>query len=134
LIESNDGVAVVVRFARAAKSTEDRIGGRRAVNRPAHPVEDRDARIDGLHDVVRADRQTVIRRVAYRSGPVRTFKANPEPVKRNHHHRRRLRPLRALLDGRSAGRNGENRWNSRALRLHFPLALFLPFFAFFVAA
>jgi hypothetical protein len=73
LVISHDRIAIVPGFTRSAESPEHGVVRNRAVQHSAGRVvplallrEDRETRVHGLHDVIRADREAVIRRVAAR--------------------------------------------------------------------
>ena len=71
LIVADHGVAVVARLARPAESPEHVVGRHRPVERAAGRVEsvaflgeDRHPGVHDLHDVIRSDREAVVRRIA----------------------------------------------------------------------
>src|SRR4029434_9361662 len=87
LVVAHDGVAVVGRLARAGEAGKHGVVGhgagehraRRAVLLPLLG-EDRHARIHRLHDVVGADREAVVRRVAKRRRSLRAFEPETQTI------------------------------------------------------
>src|SRR5262249_34887434 len=81
LVVADDGISVVVRLACAAESFEYCIGRDRAIQDFARGVElvaffrvDRHSRIDDLEDMIRPDREAIIRWITERGGALRALK------------------------------------------------------------
>ena len=116
LVVAHDRVAVVERLALAAEALEHVVRVHRAVQHLARRVEllallreDRHARVHGLHDVIGADGERVVGRVAQRGRALRPLEADAEPVEARDERRRRPRARLRLFDGAGTLRRRDDR-------------------------
>ena len=106
LIVAHHDVAAVPRLAVAREVLEHVVGRNRPEQHfPRRVVllallrEDRDAAtVHDLHDVIRADGERVVGRIAAATGSVRSFEADAETIEADHERGGWLRPRRHLLD------------------------------------
>ena len=89
LVVSCHGIPAVACLARAAGSAKERVGGHRPVEHASGAVEacaaareDGEARVHDLHDVVDADRERVVRRIAQQRPALRPAEAVAEAIER----------------------------------------------------
>src|SRR5258707_5300617 len=115
LVITNDGVTIVSRLARATEALENRVSRDWPVQNFAGlsvllplPCEDRHPRIDDLKDVVRSNRETVVRRIAHCRSAVWAFEPHAKAVETFHERRTWPSTLRCLFNVCRAGRTAHN--------------------------
>jgi hypothetical protein len=113
LIVTNYGIAVIARFALSTESGKDRISNDRPVQDLPGRAEalaplgkDRDPGIYDLENVIRADRETVVRRITHIGFPLWPFEPKPETIEALNQLSRSASALGFLLDVGACERQG----------------------------